>query len=405
MDGSKFVIAGGGLVAGYAAKQLVELGLKPGDLTILSADTALPYERPSLSKGFLAGRENEAAITINAADYYSGHGIDVRLACWVTDIDLEKKRLFLQSGETFAYEKLIAATGSRARILDLPGSRLPNVKYLRSMSDSAAIRQSAAKAKRAVVIGGGFIGMEVASVLAGQGIEVTMLLHQSRVWEQFFSPEMSRFFEDYYAARGVRFFRNATVSEFHGDAAVNSVVLADSQSIPAELVVAGVGAEPVTEWLAASGLDVSSGVMVNEYLETGASGVFAAGDIANYPDLLFRKRRRVEHWDNAVEQGRHCARQLMGQRAPFRHVPYFFSDVFDLSYEFWGDTSGAEQIVHRGDPSTRSFSVWWLRQSVVVAAFVMNRPDEEREIAPKWIEAGQSVAATKLADTNAPLAG
>ena len=180
---------------------------------------------------------------------------------------------------------------------------------------------------------------------------------------------------------------------------------ADGQSIPADLVVVGAGAEPVKEWLAASGIDVSNGVMVNEYLETGAAGVFAAGDIANYPDLLFRKRRRVEHWDNAVEQGRHCARQLMGQRAPFRHVPYFFSDVFELSYEFWGDTSGADQIVHRGDHSTRSFSAWWLRQSAVVAAFVMNRPDEEREIAPKWIEAGQAVAATKLADTKAPLAG
>jgi NADPH-dependent 2,4-dienoyl-CoA reductase/sulfur reductase-like enzyme len=405
MDGSKFVIAGGGLVAGYAAKQLVELGVKPGELTILSADTSLPYERPSLSKGFLAGRENEAAITINPADYYTGHGIDVRLDCWVTDIDLEKKHLSLLSGVAFEFEQLIAATGSRARILDIPGSRLPNVMYLRSMSDSTAIRRSATAAKRAVVIGGGFIGMEVASVLAGQGIEVAMVLHQNRVWEQFFSPEMSRFFEGYYAARGVRFFRNATVSEFRGEAAVSSVVLADGQSIPADLAVAGVGAEPVTEWLAGSGIEVSGGVMVNEYLQTSAAGVFAAGDIANYPDLIFRKRRRVEHWDNAVEQGRHCARQLMGQRAPFRHVPYFFSDVFDLSYEFWGDTSGADQIVHRGDHSTRSFSVWWLRQSVVVAAFVMNRPDEERETAPKWIEAGQSVQASKLADTNALLAG
>ena len=180
MDGSKFVIVGGGLVAGYAAKQLVELGLKSGELTILSADSALPYERPSLSKGFLAGRENEAAITINTADYYSGHGIDVRLACWVTDIDLEKKRLFLQSGGTFEYEKLIAATGSRARILDLPGSRLPNVKYLRSMSDSTAIRQSAGKAKRAVVIGGGFIGMESRRCLPAAS-KSPVVLHKSRV--------------------------------------------------------------------------------------------------------------------------------------------------------------------------------------------------------------------------------
>jgi NADPH-dependent 2,4-dienoyl-CoA reductase/sulfur reductase-like enzyme len=145
---------------------------------------------------------------------------------------------------------------------------------------------------------------------------------------------------------------------------------------------------------------VADGVMVNEYLETSASGIFAAGDVANYQDVLFQKRRRVEHWDNAVSQGQYCARALMGDRTPFKHVPYFFSDVFDLSYEFWGDSSGADEIVNRGDFSGNSFSVWWLRQTVVVAAFAMNRPDEEREVAPKWIESKQGVSAKRLADTS-----
>ena len=140
--------------------------------------------------------------------------------------------------------------------------------------------------------------------------------------------------------------------------------------------------------------------MVNEYLETSASGILAAGDVANYQDVLFQKRRRVEHWDNAVSQGQYCARALMGERTPFKHVPYFFSDVFDLSYEFWGDPSGAETVIHRGDFSGNSFSVWWLRQTVVVAAFVMNRPDEERDVAPKWIESKQSVSGERLADTS-----
>ena len=151
---------------------------------------------------------------------------------------------------------------------------------------------------------------------------------------------------------------------------------------------------------ASLGLDESGGVTVNEYLETKIPGIFAAGDVANYLDLLFQKRRRVEHWDNAVSQGQHCARFLMGQRSPFKHVPYFFSDVFDLSYEFWGDTTGADKIVNRGDLSSSSFSVWWLRQDAVVAAFVMNRPADEREFAPKSIETKQNVTAGSLADAS-----
>jgi NADPH-dependent 2,4-dienoyl-CoA reductase/sulfur reductase-like enzyme len=170
------------------------------------------------------------------------------------------------------------------------------------------------------------------------------------------------------------------------------------------MVVAGIGVVPATEMLTTSGLHVEDGVMVNEYLQTSQPEVFAAGDVANYEDVLFGKRRRVEHWDNAVSQGQYCARTLMGERIPFRHVPYFFSDVFDLSYEFWGDSSGADQIIHRGDFSSKSFSVWWLRQKTVVAAFIMNRPVEEREGAPKWIEFRQTVSSAKLQDASQSVA-
>ncbi|MGC2110854.1 MAG: FAD-dependent oxidoreductase [Candidatus Korobacteraceae bacterium] len=185
-----------------------------------------------------------------------------------------------------------------------------------------------------------------------------------------------------------------------GDRTVTSAVLADGQTIPCELVVAGIGVEPAIEMLANSGLDIDDGIVVNEYLETRQPDVFAAGDVANYQDVLFGKRRRVEHWDNAVSQGQYCARLLMGDRVPFKHVPYFFSDVFDLSYEYWGDSSHADQVMHRGDVSTKSFSVWWLRQNTLVAAFTMNRPDEERDVAPKWIESKQTVSAAKLEDAS-----
>lgn len=400
MDKTRFVIAGGGMVAGYAARQLVEQGLKPGELAILSRDTLVPYERPPLSKGFLAGRDTEDSIKINPEDFYRQHGIEMKLGCEISAVDPGRKRLTLASQETLGFEKLIVATGARVRTLDIPGAGLANVRYLRSLDDSKAIRQHAEKVKRAVVIGSGFIGMEVSAVLAQKGIETAMVLRDDRIWKNFFSPRMSQFFEMYYAARGVRFVKMASVRELRGDEAVSAAVLGDGQSIACEMVVAGIGVQPVTDLLAGSGIEVDDGVKVNEYLETSRPGVLAAGDVANYQDVLFGKRRRIEHWDNAVSQGQYCARSLMGERAPFKHVPYFFSDVFDLSYEFWGDPSGAEEIVHRGDLSSSSFSVWWLRQKRVRAAFTMNRPEEEREIAPKWIEFGQEVSAAELENSS-----
>ena len=400
MDESRFVILGGGMVAGYAAKQLVESGLKPGELTILSADTSIPYERPPLSKGFLAGKDTEAGIRINPEEFYRTHGIEVKLGCEVSGVDSKRKRLALRSAGEFGFENLVIATGANPRTLNIPGGALDNVHYLRTLEDSKGIRHAAESVKRAVVVGGGFIGMEVAAVLAQKGAEVVMILSDNRISKRLFSTQMSGFFEDYYASRGVRLLKNATITGIRGDRTVRAAVLGDGQAVDCEMVVAGIGVRPATGMLANSGIETGDGVMVNEYLETNQPGIYAAGDVANYYDVIFEKRRRVEHWDNAVSQGQHCARALMGERAPFQHVPYFFSDVFDLSYEYWGDSTGADEIVHRGELSSRSFSVWWLRQKRVVAAFTMSRPDEERDAAQKWIGNKQVVSSVKLADAS-----
>ncbi|MGH9734419.1 MAG: NAD(P)/FAD-dependent oxidoreductase [Candidatus Acidiferrales bacterium] len=400
MNESKYVILGGGMVAGYAAKELVERGLKPGELTIVSADTSVPYERPPLSKSFLSGKDSEQAIQISSEDFYRKNAIHLNLKCEISRVDPKRNRLASKTGEEFAFEKLVIATGARPRTLQVPGSDLKNVRYLRSMDDSKAIRQSAEKMKRVVVIGGGFIGMEVAAVLSQKQIEVVLVLNEDRIWKRLFTPQMSDFFESYYSARGIRIVKNATIRELRGDGAVNSILLARGETIPCEMVVAGIGVTPVTDMLSGSGIEAGGGITVNEYLETDQAGIYAAGDVANYPDPIFGKRRRVEHWDNAVTQGQYCARALMGERTPFKHVPYFFSDIFDLSYEYWGDSSGADQTIHRGDLSSKSFSVWWLKQNRVVAAFVMSRPDEERDAAPKWIETAQQVSGAALQDVS-----
>jgi NADPH-dependent 2,4-dienoyl-CoA reductase/sulfur reductase-like enzyme len=405
MNSARFVILGGGMVAGYAAKEMVDAGLKAGELAIISADTTVPYERPPLSKGFLAGKDTEESIRIQPEAFYRDQGIELKLETEVAAVDGKGRKLRLKSGGEFGFEKLLIATGARPRTLGVAGATMHNVHYLRSLDDSKAIQKSAKSAQHALIIGGGFIGMEVAAVLAQKGVAVTMVLRAERVFKRLFTPEMSSFFEDYYTARGVRFVRSAKVSEVRGDGCVSAVALVGGQEIACDMVVAGIGVQPVTDMLASSGIELGDGVMVNEYLETSRPDIYAAGDVANYQDVLFGKRRRVEHWDNAVSQGQYCARALMGERTPFRHVPYFFSDVFDLSYEYWGDSSGADEIVHRGDLPGKSFSVWWLQQQRVVAAFVMNRPDEEREAAAKWIENKQSASSAKLKDASRDIGG
>lgn len=400
MTSHKYIVLGGGMVAGYAAKELTSRGLGREELLILSADDALPYERPPLSKGFLAGKENEAGILINNADWYRQNGIDVKLQTVIEGVDLKKKQLRATSGDTFEFETLLIATGARPRKLDSPGSNLQNVFYLRSMDDSRKIRTSAENSKRAVVLGGGFIGMEVASVLAQKNIETTLILREDRVWSRVFTPPMSEFFERYYTSHGVQLIKQENVVRLEGKDGVTAAVLSSGRKIPCDMAVIGIGAAPVLELFANSGLDIENGIAVNEYLETKQPNIFAAGDVANYVDTIFGKRRRVEHWDNAVSQGQHWAALVSGDRKPFSHVPYFFSDVFDLSYELWGDSEGATQTVTRGDLNRSSFSVWWLKQDRLVSAFAMNRPEEEREIASEWIKVKQSVAPERLGDNH-----
>jgi NADPH-dependent 2,4-dienoyl-CoA reductase/sulfur reductase-like enzyme len=401
---SKFIILGGGMVAGYAAKELVERGLKPGELTILSAEDAVPYERPPLSKGLLAGKDKEEDIGISPRQFYDEHGIELVTGHEAAGIDSTKRVVRMRSGEEYGFEKLVVATGASPRTLDIPGNSLQGICYLRSLADSKQIRDRAVKAKHAVVVGSGFIGMEVSSVLTQKSIETTMVLRDDRVWKNFFTPAMSRMFEQYFSSRGVRFVTQAEVKEARGKDSVASVSLSDRSELKCDLLVAGIGVKPETRALDGSDIEVENGVVVNEYLESSAPAILAAGDVANYHDVLFKERRRVEHWDNAVSQGKHCAKVLTGDRVPFTHVPYFFSDVFDLSYEFWGDQSGADEVVERGDMESHSFSVWWLKQGRLAAAFTMARPDQEREAAPRWIESQKPVTSREIKADSWPTA-
>jgi NADPH-dependent 2,4-dienoyl-CoA reductase/sulfur reductase-like enzyme len=396
MSSYKYVIVGGGLTAGYAAREFVEQGLDPGQLLILSAEQTLPYERPPLSKGFLEGEKTTEEILINDPAFYDENGIEVKLGTPVTQVNLGEKRLQADGGE-FAYEKLLIATGSRPRTFDLPGSDRDNIFYLRQVGDARQIRQAAEEADKAVVIGGSFIGMEAASVLQSQGVGTTMVFPEEHVWEAFFTSTMAAFFERYYRERGVTILPQRKVDSFagngRGDGRATQVITSEGERLAADLVVAGIGVQPNSELFEGSGLEIEQGyIKVNRFLETNMPDVLAAGDVTRYRDVIYERPLHLEHWDNAMNQGQHAARVMMGEHEPYERVPYFFSDVFDLSYEFWGDASNAVKAVHHGQVEEGSFSVWWLAaDGRLLAAFIMNCPEEEREVARKWIKSGEKL--------------
>jgi NADPH-dependent 2,4-dienoyl-CoA reductase/sulfur reductase-like enzyme len=399
------VVLGGGMVAGYAARAFVEEGVEPGRVAIVSAEAEYPYERPPLSKGYLLGKKPAADLLTNDREFYAQHGIDVHLNSPVHQVDFERRELATETG-SIGFGCLLIATGSRVRKLGVPGADNPGVHYLRRLGHARSIREAAEGASRAVVVGGSFIGMEVASGLSQLGLATTLLYREDRVWERLFTPEMSDFFEATYRERGVKLVPRAAVEWFEGDGALEAVAYqagGRSRSLAADLAVVGIGAEPNVGLFGGSNLLIEDGIVVDRYLETTIHSVFAAGDVARYPDPIFDRRRRVEHWDNAVSQAPVAARNMLGEREPYVHVPYFFSDVFDLSYEYWGDAEDADEIVHRGDVAGGRFSVWWLRDGRVQAAFVMSRPEEEREVAPEWIRSQARVAAGSLADADRAL--
>lgn len=399
MKNYEVVILGGGLVAGYATRAFVEAGLNSGRLAIISDENMLPYDRPPLSKQFLMGDKEREALLINDHSFYDEHGIDVLLDNAAVGLELSTNQIRLAGGQTIGYDKLLIATGAGVRELDVPGANLDNLFYLRRTGDARRIREAASEAEEAVVIGGSFIGMEVSSVLSRLGVETTLVFPEPRVWEAFFTPEMSAYFEKVYCDHGVTIIPNAEVTGFEGDGSVSGVRIEEegnARTLPADMVVAGVGVEPNVDLFENNGLRLDNGIVVDRFLETSVEDVYAAGDIASFPDQIFKRRKRIEHWDNARSQGEHAARVIMGEREPFVHVPYFFSDVFDKSYEYWGDNSQADHVVHRGDVDSGSFSVWWFRGDHPVAAFVMDRPERERELAPDWIRNQATVSPEAL---------
>jgi NADPH-dependent 2,4-dienoyl-CoA reductase/sulfur reductase-like enzyme len=340
------VIVGGGLASARAIKAYREAGGEER-IALFSKDAVLPYHRPPLSKGYLRDETNEAPF-VEDEEFYARNDVDVLLGTSVSAVAPGTRSLTTENGRHYDYGKLLIATGARPRRLNVPGADLDSVFTLRSLADSGAIRDAARGAARAAVVGGGFIGMEVAASLRQLGLEVTLIHLGSGLFDQLSSPDLSDQLAFLYREHGVELVLEQEVAAFGGDGRLGYVETKSGVRVETELAVVGVGVVPNVGFLAGSGLALGDGVVVNERFETSAPGVYAVGDVANFYDPLFGRQRRIEHWSNANYQGTEIGRILAGQGGGYDTVSSFFSEAFGTTIKVFGDTSHAAQVSVEG---------------------------------------------------------
>jgi 3-phenylpropionate/trans-cinnamate dioxygenase ferredoxin reductase subunit len=396
-----FVIVGAGLAGASAAAQLrKEASTAP--IVLLGSEPHRPYERPPLSKEYLRGEAPREEIDRHPRAFYDEQAIELRMSTRVTGIAPGERVVVLEGGERLRFERLLLATGSAPRQLDVPGNGLDGVHTLRTIDDADAIRAATRQAHEAVVIGGGWIGAEVSASLRQLGLDVAMVISGRVLLEHVLGPEVGSVYQDLHLEHGVKLLPGRGVTALVGSRKVEAVELSDGTRIGADLVIVGIGAEPRIGLAKDAGLEVGEGVIVDEHLETSAPGIYAAGDIAEAWHPWLGSRIRVEHFENARHQGRAAARSLLGTSEAYDRLPSFFSDQYDLSMEYVGHAPTWDRVVFRGMPASRSFVAFWLAGGRVVAGMNANVPGVYKALA-ELIRARQTISPELLADPGIPL--
>ncbi len=400
----KLLIIGGGLAA-VSALDILARDRAVATCAILCAEPHLPYDRPPLSKDYLLGQTRREEVFLKSESFYKENGIEVFINTRAAKLDTTHRTVTAEDGRSFAFENLMIATGSELHRLRIPGHALEGIYYLRQINDSEAIQSAVKVAKQAVIVGAGFIGLEVAAAFQQMGIAVTVLETGHTVFPRLATPELSDFFLRYYQRKGVKFVFQDKIEAFEGEKHLKDVRTASGLRIPCDVAVVGVGVRPVTDFLEGSRLEISNGVIVNEHMETFFPGIYAAGDVANYYDPVYKKQRRIEHWDNAIKQGRVVAQNLLGRREPYSGVSYFFSAVWDLHWQLVGDNEESDARIIRGSMEERKFGVLYLKNNCLRAMFLLGLPFKERQIAERLIvdEVDLSGYLNRLSDLPFPL--
>jgi len=393
----RIVIAGAGHAAGQLVASLQQKKFA-GDIVLVGDESFLPYQRPPLSKKFLAGEMPAERLFVRPASFYANAGVDVRLQTRVSSIDRSAKRLITEAGDEIGYDSLVLATGSRVRVVPVPGHNLDGVHYLRSIDDVHNIQARLTHAKRIVIIGAGYIGLEVAAVMRQIGLAVTVIEMADRVMSRVVSPQVSAFYHAEHVARGVKLELSTSLKAFVGEDKVTAVEVDDGRSFDADLVIVGVGILPNTALAEAAGLSVSNGIVVDDRCQSSDSYIYAIGDCTSHPSQLYGRNLRLESVHNALEQAKTAAANLCGENLVYSQVPWFWSDQYDLKLQIAGLSEGYDDVVIRGDQTQRSFSCLYLKNDQLIAIDAINSARDFIQAKP-LIANGLKPDRQQLADT------
>ncbi|MEU4293894.1 FAD/NAD(P)-binding oxidoreductase [Kribbella sp. NPDC026596] len=409
-DQQAIVIVGASLAGATAAETLRTEGWT-GGIVLIGSESSLPYERPPLSKGVLLGKDQTDVAQLHDQQWYDDNNVELRLGRTVTAIDPAAHTVTVDDGSQVSYGKLLIATGSRVRKLDVPGADLPGINYLRTAEESQALTDAYAAKPRVVVVGAGWIGLEAASAARERGCEVTVVEPQSTALAAVLGEEVGELFAEFHRQHGVQFRFGAGVEGFEGTDKVTGVRLAGDEVLPAELVVVGVGVQPNVELAADAGIEVAtrengSGIVTGPDLRTSAEDVYAAGDVVRWDHPLFGGPVRVEHWQNAKDTGKSAAKAMLGQDVAHDAIPFFFTDQFDLGMEYAGyvPRGTSYQVVLRGDPKSGAYVAFWVDDDRHVLAGMHVNTWGATDAIQDLIRSGKQVEPARLADTSVELA-
>lgn len=374
-----YLLVGGGLASAQCAAELRRRGAD-GSILLVGREPDPPYDRPPLSKEYLRGEHDRERAYVHETDWYAENGVELLTAKSVMSLDVEARTAKLQGKQEVGFDKALIATGAMVNILRVDGAQLDGIHYLRAFGNSDAIREDLSGVEHVVLIGGSYIGAEVAASLVQLGKRCTIVMLEEVLLSRVFGDEAGRYFHDLLESKGVEIVGGEELAAFVGADRVSGVRTKDGREIGAEAVVVGAGVKPDVMLAQRAGLEVDDGVLVDAGLETSVGGIFAAGDCARYESERFGGSLRIEHWDVAFQQGRHAARGMIGEKSPYEVIPYFFSDLADwASLEYVGHATQWDRVIFRGDREAGEFSAWYLDQGVVEAALSVGRSEDLQE--------------------------
>ncbi|MGE0361423.1 MAG: NAD(P)/FAD-dependent oxidoreductase [Vicinamibacterales bacterium] len=396
-----FVVVGASLTGATAAATLRADGFD-GDITLIGAEPDPPYERPPLSKQYLRGETPFEKALVRPATFYAEHRIETLFGVRATRVDPPGRVVHLETGRRVPYDRLLIATGVRNRRPPIPGLELDGVLDLRSVGDADALRRHIAAGKRAVVIGMGFIGCEVAASLRQMGVEVVAIESSPAPLFRVLGEEVGMVVASIHRDQGVETIFDDLVVRVEGHGRVERVITKRGRRVECDFAVVGVGVDPVVDFLADSGIGVDNGILVDEYCRSTVEGVYAAGDVANHTHPVFGRRMRVEHWQNAMQQGAAAARSMLGTAGPYDAIHWFWSDQYDANVQYAGFHREWDRLVIRGSPERRSFVAFYLNQGRIDAVVALNRGKDVRRAIP-LIRSREAVDPARLKDEEVDL--